>query len=152
MERIYYRIFKFLRILIYVIYRFESFFKSRRIVSETDYKDLNLMFKSFEKKHPYSTNLPFLHFKAELHRAKKKKDYGVPDNIIKMGSVIFVKNEHTDENFTIQLVYPNQEQLNTFKLSVFSAVGMVLFAQKSGNTVSCFEGERKIKLKILSIV
>ena len=57
----------------------------------------------------------------------------MPDNIVKMGSIVLIEQEKIDENFTVQLVYPNQEQLNTFKLSVFSAVGMSLFAQKNWN-------------------
>lgn len=134
------------------MYRLKLFFKSRKIVSETDYKNLNVLFKYFMKKYPYNTNHSFLLFYAEIRRAMKKKDYEIPDNFVKMGSIVSVKNEQTEENITIQLVYPNQEQLNTFKLSVFSSVGMVLFAQKLGTTVSCFEGKRKINLKILSIV
>ncbi len=105
-----------------------------------------------EKKHPYSANHTFLHFKAELWRAKINKEYEMPGNIVKIYSKVTVKNIQTYKKLTIQLVYPNQEQLNESKLSVFSAIGMVLFAQKKGTTVSCFNGERKIQLEILSIV
>jgi len=152
MEKIYYRISQFSKILIYAIYRLKSFFKSRKVVTETDYKNLNVMFKYFMKKYPYNTNLSFLLFYAEVRRAKKIKTCDMPDDIVKMDSVVTFKNMQTDENLTIQLVFPNGEQLNTLKLSVFSAVGMALFAQKSGRTVSCFEAKRKIHLKILSIV
>lgn len=113
---------------------------------------MNIMFKYFEKKYPYSTNLSFLLFKAEIRRAKKIQTCDMPDDIVKMDSVVTFKNILTNENLTIRLVYPNGEQLNTLKLSVFSAVGMALFAQKLGRTVSCFEAKRKIQLKILSIV
>lgn len=152
MERICYRMLQFLKTLIYLIYRFKLFFRPRRIVTETDYKNMNIMFKYFEKKYPYSTNLSFLLFKAEIRRAKKIQTCDMPDDIVKMDSVVTFKNILTNENLTIRLVYPNGEQLNTLKLSVFSAVGMALFAQKLGRTVSCFEAKRKIQLKILSIV
>lgn len=104
------------------------------------------------KKYPYNTNLSFLLFYAEIRRAKKIRTYDMPDDVVKMDSVVTFKKILTDENLTIRLVYPNREQLSTLELSVFSAVGMALFAQKSGTTVSCFEAKRKIHLKILSIV
>lgn len=152
MERIYYRILLILKMLIYLIYRLKSIIKPRRFVTETDYKKLNIMFKYYEKEYLYCTNFSFLNFKPEIRRTKVKKDCEIPDNIVKMGSIVSFKNEQTNNNLTKQLVYPNQEQINTFKLSVFSAVGMVLFGQKSGTRVSCFQGKRKIELKILSIV
>jgi len=152
MEKIYYRILQFLKILIYTIYRLKLFFKARKVVTETDYKNLNVMVNYFVKKYPYNTNLSFLLFYAEIRRAKKIRTCDMPDDIVKMDSVVTFKKILTDENLTIRLVYPNREQLSTLELSVFSAVGMALFAQKSGTTVSCFEAKRKIYLKILSIV
>jgi hypothetical protein len=152
MEKIYYRISQFSKILIYAMYRLKSFFKARKVVTETDYKNLNIMFKYFMKKYPYNTNLSFLLFYAEIRRAKKIRTCDMADDVIKIDSVVTFKKILTDENLTIRLVYPNREQLSTLELSVFSAVGMALFAQKSGTTVSCFEAKRKIHLKILSIV
>lgn len=134
------------------MFRLKLLFKSRKVITETDYNNLNTMIKNFMKKYPYNSNLSLLLFYAEIRRAKKIKDCVIPDNIVIVGSVVTFKNILTDENLTIRLVYPNLEQLNTLKLSVFSAVGMVLFAQKSGAVVTCFDAERKIQLKILSIV
>lgn len=124
---------------------------SRRTVTETDYKNVNLMFDYFEKKYPLGTNSSYLLFKYEIRRAIRKKDDEISGDIIRMGTTVTFKNIVTGEVFNIQLVYPNQEQLRNLKLSVFSAVGMTLFAKKAGATVSCFEGERKIQLKIISI-
>ena len=151
MEKIYYRIRQFVKILIYAIYRLKSIFKLRKVVAETDYKNLFVLFKYFIKKYPNNTNHSFLLFYAEIQRAKKIKTCDMPRDIVKMESVITFKNIRTDEDLTIQLVYPDDEQLKDLKLSVFSAVGMALFAQKTGTIVSCFEEKRKIKLKILSI-
>lgn len=152
MERIYYRISQFIKLLFYELYMLKSFFNLRKIVSESDYRNLKTMLMYFESKYPYSTNHPFLLFKAEMERAKKIKDYEMPDNVVKIDSRVTVKNLQTGKNLTVQIVYPNQEKLIKYKLSVFSAVGMVLFAQKSGTTLSYFKGNRKIKLEILSIV
>lgn len=110
------------------------------------------MFKYFERKYPCSTNPSYLLFKSEIRRAKRKKDSELAGIIVRIGTVVTFKNIQTDEILKVQLVYPNQEQLKDFKLSVFSAVGMALFAQKAGTIVSCFEGERKIQIKILSII
>lgn len=124
---------------------------ARRTITETDYKNLNLVFKYFENKYPFSINSSYLLFKYEISRAIRKKDDEIYGDIIKMGSYVTFKNIITGEILNIQLVYPNQEKLRNLKLSVFSAIGMALFAKKAGTTVSCFEGERKIQLKIMSI-
>ena len=110
------------------------------------------MTKRLIQKHPYSINPSLIKFYAELHRSKQIKDYQMPDNIVKMDSVVTIEKTQTADKLTIKLVYPDQEQLNTFQLSIFSAVGMTLFAQKLGATISCFEQERKVQLKIVSIV
>lgn len=152
MERIYYSLLKLLNNLLYTIYRLKSYFRSRKIITETDYKNLNVTFKYFERKYPFSTNRSYLLFKSEIHRAKRKKDDEIAGDIVRMGTIVTFKNIQTDEILNVQLVYPNQEQLKDFKLSVFSAVGMALYAQKRGAIVCCFEGERKIQLKILSTI
>jgi len=126
-------------------------FEPRIIVAESDYKNLTMMLKLLKEKYPYSANLSFLSFNAVIQAAKKKKDDEMPSDIVKMDSVVTFQNLNTNESLTIKLVYPEQEQLNTFKLSVFSAVGMALFAQKKGAVVACFDEKRKIRLKILDI-
>lgn len=151
MERIYYRVLQLVKKQIYTIYWFKSLFIKRRTITETDYKNLNLVFKYFERKYPFSTNSSYLLFKYEIGRAIRKKDGEIPNDIVKMGANVTFKNILTGEILNIQLVYPNQEQLRNLKLSVFSAVGMALFAQKSGTTIDCFEGNRKIQIQILSI-
>lgn len=152
MESICYRISQISKMILYALCLLKSFFETRRIVGETHYKSLSAMFEYFERKYPYNTNTHFLLFKAELWRAKKNMDCEMPDNIVKMDSIVSVKNIKTDKKLTIHLVYPYQEQLTEFKLSVFTAIGMVLFGQKNGTIVSCFKGKRKIQLEILSIV
>jgi regulator of nucleoside diphosphate kinase len=130
----------------------KSLFSSRRIVSESDYKSINSLILNCEEKHPLSTNFPFLKFKAEMKIAKKYQDWKLPLEVVKLNSKLTIRNIKTGIILPVKIVCPLEEELNKYKLSVFSAVGMALFGNKTGKTINCFEGERKIHLEILSIV
>lgn len=123
-------------------------FKKRKSVSRTDHEMLMSFVHKYERLYP---NMECRAFKSFIHSildAKVVDDNKLSAHTIKMYSRVSFEVTNSGKRRTIQLVYPHEQDLKQFKLSVFSAIGMSIFAQKVGSTVSCFENKRKIIIKI----
>lgn len=122
------------------------------MVTEKDFTGLNTMIKYYEYLYPNLHLKAFWQFKKNIGNAIVVKENKIPSNIAKMNSHIYYKVKNSDIKRSVQLVYPIDENLKTNKLSVFSAVGMSLFAKRVGDLVPCFIGSNIIELEILDIV
>lgn len=145
-------ILKILNIIIYSSLVVKSLFSYRKSVCIADYKIIRQLIADFEAKHPLLSNSQFLKFKAEMKLARKYKNNNLPQNIVKLNSTVMIKNTQTTMILPLQIVNPSEEELNKYKLSIFSSIGMSLFGSKKGRTIVCFKKYRNIKLEIVNIV
>jgi len=75
----------------------------------------------------------------------------IPKTVVKMHSLVSFIDVKTKRVMQVELVYPKEENIFDYKLSVFSAVGMALFGQSEGAVVVCRTGRKRIKLKIIDV-
>lgn len=95
------------------------------------------------------TENSFKQLKQELKRAKIVSSGLIPDNVVTMNSTVRLKDMDTNEEFTFQIAFPSDADLEKGKISVLSPVGTALLGYKVGDTVvwEVPAGVRKLKIE-----
>ncbi|WP_162342916.1 GreA/GreB family elongation factor [Cyclobacterium salsum] len=72
---------------------------------------------------------------SEIQKAKKVTDAAMPRKVIQLGSYFEVKFEKQDQLIAMTLELPENADLTTSKLSLFSPLGVALIGYKEGDRV-----------------
>lgn len=93
--------------------------------------------------------LPLLSLKEELDRGRVVPSGEVPKQIVTMHSQVRVRDPKSDETETYTLVYPDEADIDTGKLSVLAPLGMALLGTKVGQTIrfDAPAGPRRLKVE-----
>lgn len=85
--------------------------------------------------------------RGELSRAIIVDSRQVPHDVITLNSKALL--ELNDEDIEVSLVYPEDADISSMKLSVFSPIGTAILGHKEGNTVEWEvpSGTSKIRIK-----
>lgn len=75
-----------------------------------------------------------------------------PADVLTMNSIARIHIIDTDNIFTFELVYPGEADLSSYKLSVFTSLGVALIGRKAGETVVCNTGKKKYSARIVSLL
>jgi len=86
-----------------------------------------------------------------LKHAKKVSQEGFFSEIAAIGSNICLKVNETGNIFNVILVLPGQEDVRNFKVSVFSSIGVHLFASQKGDCIKYKTGLNSYKIQVLNI-
>ncbi len=88
----------------------------------------------------------------EISRAKIVETKKLPANIVAMNSTVTFIDLDSDEEKTIQLVYPQDADVSQLKISVLSPVGSALIGLKIGGTIEWPVPLGKVRhLKVTSV-
>jgi regulator of nucleoside diphosphate kinase len=91
----------------------------------------------------WATYAPYLDFfRRRLWRSRAVPAEDVPDDVITMNSRFAVRNEHTGDAVSYQLVYPEDEAPSLGRLSVLSPMGMAMYGARVGDEVSWMSAAR----------
>ncbi len=89
--------------------------------------------------------------KRKISSAQKVIYTKVPSDIIVMNSIIEIKNENNNINFSIKLVYPEEENIKKKRISIFSSLGSAIYLQRIGETIKFSTWKKENIIKILKI-
>src|SRR5690606_15287307 len=71
---------------------------------------------------------------AELDRARTRAQHAVPGNIVRMGSLVTFRTGDGTEK-TVQLVYPNEADIEQGRVSVLTPIGTALIGLSEGQSI-----------------
>lgn len=97
-------------------------------ISETDYQSLLPLAENLRT--PVAEALD-----AELGRAEILKDKELPDDVVSMNSVVTFIDLNSNEETTLQLVYPKDASVDQMKISILSPVGSALIGLRIGGEI-----------------
>lgn len=101
-------------------------------ISTLDAARLERMLDSLSSSHfPDSDDL-----EAELDRANIVKPQEIPPDVVTMNSTVTFKIESSDREFSLTLVYPNDANDSTRKISILAPVGSALLGLREGDEIS----------------
>ena len=101
------------------------------IISTLDSELLMKCIRALEGRH--TTKFDEIHvLKRKISLACKVKPQDVPRNIVTMNSFVELKRKDTVSTFTVKLVYPEYENIRENRISIFSALGAAIIAEKVG--------------------
>lgn len=104
------------------------------IISTLDFEVLIKCISAVEGRHtPGSKEIQML--KRKISLATRMKPQDVPQNVVTMNSFVELQQNNTEHSFAIKLVYPDYTNKLENRISVFSALGAAIFAQKVGDEV-----------------
>jgi regulator of nucleoside diphosphate kinase len=72
---------------------------------------------------------------GELLRAKVVPPDGIPSDLVTMNSRVVFENETTGERREVTLVYPDQADIDSGKISIFVPVGTALLGLRVGQSI-----------------
>lgn len=102
--------------------------KQALVISERDYKNLLLLIDKYDT--PAAEALD-----DEIGRAKIVSDASLPDNVVAMDSLVTFIDLDTAEESTVNLVYPENANIQQMKISVLSPVGTALIGLRVGGKI-----------------
>lgn|SRR5690606_29367914 len=97
-------------------------------ISETDYQSLLPLAENLRT--PVAEALD-----AELGRAEILKDKDLPNDVVSMNSVVTFIDLNSNEETTLQLVYPKDASVDQMKISILSPVGSALIGLRIGGEI-----------------
>lgn len=100
------------------------------VVSETELECLSLLAMKALKRFP-DVSRSLL---AEMERAEVLPDAAIPQNVVRMGSVVEFKID-VDQKLKLQLVYPGDADISEGKISILSPVGTALIGLAPGQSM-----------------
>lgn len=74
-----------------------------------------------------------------------------PADVLTMNSVTRINILDTNNTFTFELVYPSEANLSSYKLSVFTSLGVALLGRRVGETVVCCTGKKSYNARIMAL-
>lgn len=90
---------------------------------------------------------------AELARANIVKPEEMPHDVVTMNSTVVFRMESSSTEFSLTLVYPNDIDDGTGKISVLAPVGSALLGLREGDEMSWPKpGGGLLKVRILKVV
>ena len=72
---------------------------------------------------------------AELSRAEVVAPEDVPPNVVTMNSTVTFRVDAADEEFTLTLVYPHDQQGRDDRISILAPVGSALLGLREGDMI-----------------
>ncbi len=73
---------------------------------------------------------------AELDRANIVEPQEIPPDVVTMNSTVTFRVESSDKEFSLTLVYPNEADDSTTKISILAPVGSALLGLREGDEIS----------------
>jgi regulator of nucleoside diphosphate kinase len=117
------------------------------VITEADFDRLRELLNSPRYRSTQASHLVAL--KEELDRGKVVAADAMPKGVVTMHSRLRVRDLSSQESETYTLVYPQQADINTGKLSVLAPLGLALLGARIGETVT-FDapaGRRRLKIE-----
>ena len=101
-------------------------------ITDIDYRRIN---ECIAAKHSprEAENLHLL--RLELTRARRVKQAKIPPDVVTMRSRFRLKDLGNPQSFEYTLVYPDEADFLSGKLSVLSPIGTAVLGQKTGNVI-----------------
>lgn len=91
--------------------------------------------------------------RAELDRAIVVTSASIPENIVTMGSRVCYRDHQTGENREVELVYPDEADSATGKVSVLAPVGAALIGLGVGQEIQWdFPNGAVRRLTVLAVI
>lgn len=91
--------------------------------------------------------------RAELERANIVEPQEMPHDVVTMNSTVIFRMESSSTEFALTLVYPNDVDEGTGKISVLAPVGSALLGLREGDEISWPKpGGGLLKVRILKVV
>lgn len=88
----------------------------------------------------------------ELKEAKIVEPSLMPPDVVTMNSIVKLSYENGAKTITIQLVYPEEANVNEQKISIFAPLAVALIGSKKGSILQWTINKKPIKLKIEEVV
>lgn len=115
------------------------------IVSKPDYQQLMKLIEQEDS--PAAEALDI-----ELGRAELVEENNLPTDSVSMGSVVTFTDLDSQEEKTISLVYPNEADVTTMKISILSPVGSALIGLRIGGNIDWPVPQGKVRrLKVIAV-
>lgn len=90
---------------------------------------------------------------AELERANIVEPQEMPHDVVTMNSTVIFRMESSSTEFALTLVYPNDVDEGTGKISILAPVGSALLGLREGDEISWPKpGGGLLKVRILKVV
>jgi regulator of nucleoside diphosphate kinase len=89
--------------------------------------------------------------REELNRAVVVESADIPEDIVTMNSRIDIENLDSDKITTLQLVYPDDANIDEQKISIFSPIGTAIIGYRVGDIIDwpVPSGMKKFKIKTI---
>jgi len=117
-------------------------------ITEYDFGKLNEMIDNIRKENTKDNGFVDK-LRNEMNRAKIVSPAKINGNIVTMNSRVLLKDLDTHHEFSCQVVYPSDADLETGKISVLAPVGTALLGYKVGDIIKWEvpSGVRNLKIK-----
>lgn len=122
--------------------------KNNIFITENDRKRLNELIKAIENE-KLKNNSYIEQLKKELERAKIVPPNKISGEVVTVNSRILLEDMVTNEEFSYQVVFPSNADLEAGKISILAPVGIALLGYKVGDIITWEVpgGVRKLKIK-----
>ena len=104
------------------------------IIGKTDYEVITNYLKSAESRTLFN-RYDVEDLSTELKKAKIISDNEMPGDVVRLNSVITIKDEQNNKVMDLTLVTPKQANIKEKKVSVMSPVGIALIGFRKGQRV-----------------
>ena len=121
------------------------------ILTKTDYEILNSYVKNLQGMQ-VNEKENFSKLSNELKKAEIIDDALLPANVVRLGSMVVVKDVMSNRDLTVTIVLPQQANIKEKKVSVLAPVGTALIGFKKGQTVSWNVPSGKKDFKIMNVI
>lgn len=119
--------------------------ESSLIISKSDYLQLIKLIEQYDT--PAAEALDI-----ELSRADIVPDKNIPADAVAMGSQVTFVDLDSNEEKTINLVYPNEADVTQMKISILSPVGSALIGLRIGGNIDWPVPQGKVRrLKVIAV-
>ncbi len=121
------------------------------IINRLDAERIMQNISKFKSGKPYSVS-DIERLVEELNRATVMAPEEMPSDIITMHSVVKVKYVNNDKSVTLQLVYPEEANIQENKVSIFAPIATALLGYKKGDIINWRIPGGKVKIKVEDIL
>lgn len=89
--------------------------------------------------------------KRKISSAKKVLSAKITSDIIVVNSIVNFKCENNDLNFSIELVFPEDENVKEKKISLFSSLGTAIYLHRMGDVIRYMTWKNENIIRILNV-
>lgn len=117
-------------------------------VTQYDYDRLNELLDIIKKDNSKDQGF-IVKLRNEINRAKIVSSTKIAGNVVTMNSRVLLQDLNTHHEFSCQVVFPSNADLESGKISVLAPVGTALLGYKVGDIIKWEvpSGVRKLKIK-----